>query len=63
MNPFRLLPLALFIGALSASVQAQSLGELYESARGFDAAYQSARAQYDATLAKADQARALVLPI
>ena len=62
MNPFRLLPLALFIGALSASVQAQSLGELYESARGFDAAYQSARAQYDATLAKADQARALVLP-
>ena len=63
MNPFRLLPLALALsGALATNAQAQSLSELYQSARGYDAAYQSARSQYDANLAKADQAKALILP-
>ncbi len=47
---------------MSAGVQAQSLGALYEAARGFDATYQSARSQYDANLAKAEQARAGLLP-
>jgi outer membrane protein len=42
--------------------QAQSLVDLYESARGFDASYQSAKSQFNATLAKAEQARAAILP-
>ncbi len=63
MNPLRPLPLALALAAfLAAPVRAQSLVELYESARAYDAAYQSARAQYEATLAKAEQARAAILP-
>ena len=60
-STFRLLPLLLALGA-GASAQAQSLADLYAAARGYDAAYQAAKAQYDATLFKADQARALVLP-
>jgi len=48
--------------ALAPSALAQSLVELYESARAFDATYQSARLQYDANLARADQARAGILP-
>ncbi len=63
MTVFRLLPLSLALStALCASVQAQSLVEMYESARAFDAAYQSAKSQFDANLAKADQARAGTLP-
>ena len=45
-----------------APVHAQSLVEIYESARAFDAAYRSARLQYDANLARADQAKAGILP-
>lgn len=41
---------------------AQSLIELYDAARAQDAAYQSAKAQYEANLARADQARAGLLP-
>jgi outer membrane protein len=63
MKTFRLLPLFVAISAgLSLPVQAQSLVDLYESARGFDAAYQSAKSQYDATLAKAEQGKAAILP-
>ena len=58
---FRLLPILLALG-LGASAQAQSLVDLYTAARAYDANYQSAKAQYDATLYKADQARSLVLP-
>ena len=46
----------------SAQVQAQSLVVLYESARTFDASYQSAKLQYDANLARAEQAKAGILP-
>ncbi len=46
----------------AAGAQAQSLIELYEAARGFDATYLSARSQYDASLAQAAQARAGLLP-
>lgn len=63
MKSFHLLPLFVAIGAaLTAPVQAQSLVELYESARTHDAAYQSAKSQFDATLARAAQARAAILP-
>ena len=64
MKSLRLLPLVMAVGAaLSVPVQAQSLVSLYESARGFDASYQSAKSLYDATLAKADQAKAAILPV
>ena len=63
MKNFRLLPLFVAIGAaLSLPVKAQSLVDLYESARGFDATYQSAKSSFDATLARGAQAKAAVLP-
>jgi outer membrane protein len=63
MNTLRLLPLALALAtALAAPVQAQSLMDMYESARAFDATYQSAKSTYDATLARADQSKASILP-
>ena len=59
-------PLSLAIAsalmALVAPARAQSLVSLYESARAFDASYQSAKLQYDASVAKADQTRAGILP-
>ena len=58
----RLAGAALLAAASTLTAQAQSLAELYDSARGHDAGYQSARAQYEANLAKAAQARAGVLP-
>jgi outer membrane protein len=63
MKKFRLLPLFLALNAaLALPVRAQSLVDLYESARVFDASYLAAKSQYTATLARADQARAAVLP-
>ena len=47
---------------LATGAQAQSLVEVYQSARGFDATYLSARSQFDASVARADQARAGLLP-
>ena len=64
MKMFRLLPLFVALSAtLALPAQAQSLVKLYESARSFDASYQSAKSQYDATLARADQAKAAILPV
>ena len=56
------LPLACALTALAPQAQAQSLGQLYESARAYDATYQSAMLQYDANLARAEQNRAGILP-
>ena len=47
---------------LTTGAQAQSLVDVYESARGFDATYLSARSQFDASVARADQAKAGLLP-
>ena len=47
---------------LATGAQAQSLVEVYEAARGFDATYLSARSQFDASVARADQAKAGLLP-
>lgn len=60
----RLLPLAAALAGVLAAAPAgaQSLLELYESARAYDTAYQSAKAQYDANLARAEQARGGLLP-
>ncbi len=52
---------ALLAGA-SLGAQAQSLVNLYESARAFDATYLAARLQYEANLARAEQNKAGVLP-
>ncbi len=54
------LGIALLLGTWSA--QAQSLVDLYNAARNYDATYQSAKAQYDATIAKGDQALAGIYP-
>jgi len=53
---------ALALAALAPLARAQSLAALYEAARGFDASYQSARLQYEASLARAEQAKAGILP-
>ena len=62
----RLLPLhaaiATLVAAFASTAHGQSLIDLYNSAREFDASYQSARAQYDANLARAAQSRAGILP-
>ena len=47
---------------LTSSAQAQSLLALYDAARGYDAAYQSARAQAESLVFKAEQSRALKRP-
>ena len=59
----KMLPLILSLGTvLAVPAQAQSLTQVLESARGYDAAWQSARAQLDASTSRADQARAGLLP-
>ncbi|MBY0409510.1 MAG: TolC family protein, partial [Burkholderiaceae bacterium] len=66
MTQFRPLFLSLLTLALGAAlatpVHAQNLLELVKSARGYDTAVQSARAQLDAVSRRADQARAGLLP-
>ena len=63
MNPFRTLQLAIAVGVVfSTPLKAQSLLDLYDAARSFDATYQSVRSQVEATAAKADQSRAGLLP-
>jgi outer membrane protein len=61
---FKALPLVAFVAmALAAtSAQAQSLQELYDAARGYDAGFISAKAQFEANLAKANQALGGILP-
>jgi outer membrane protein len=53
---FRTLPLAAAVAmAFAGSAQAQSLMEMYNAARGYDASFISAKAQFEANLAKANQ--------
>lgn len=59
----RRLPLAALLSlAFAGASQAQSLQDIYEMAKGYDAAYLGARSQYQANLAKADQGKAQLLP-
>ncbi|MDB5859475.1 MAG: outer membrane protein-like protein [Ramlibacter sp.] len=63
MKLMRLLPLSAAMAlALGGQARAEGLLELYEAARANDSTWQSARNQYDANLARADQARAGILP-
>jgi outer membrane protein len=56
------IPLGIALWGATWGVQAQSLVDLYTAARGYDATYQSAKAQYDATIAKGDQSLAGIYP-
>ena len=60
---FRLLPFVVSLTlAYGTSAQAQSLQDLYDAARGHDATFISAKAQFEANLAKANQALGGILP-
>ncbi|TNF62036.1 MAG: channel protein TolC [Burkholderiales bacterium] len=61
----RLTPVALGLAiswSWHTAAQAQSLLELYEAARSYDSTLAAARLQHEANLARADQARAGLLP-
>lgn len=60
-QPLRVLVLAA-LAALSSTAGAQSLKELYDAARSYDATYLSARAQAESTRHKVEQADALNRP-
>jgi outer membrane protein len=63
MNKKRLLPLAAAtMLAFYGTARAEGLLELYEAAKAYDASWQSARNQYDANIARANQSRAGILP-
>ncbi len=60
---FKVLPVVAFMAmALAPAAQAQSLQAMYDAARGHDASFISAKAQFEANLAKANQALGGVLP-
>lgn len=60
---FLLLPVtAALATAFAAPARAENLVQLYESARAYDATWQSAKAQYDANLYRAEQSKAGILP-
>ena len=62
---WRLAPLALATAlglGFAPGARAQSLQELYEGARGYDASYLSARALLDSSKYRVDQVNALRLP-
>lgn len=57
------LPLTLaLVAVFTGAAQAQSLVQLYEAAKGHDANFKAAQALYQANLAKAEQAKALLRP-
>jgi outer membrane protein len=63
MKLLRLIPIAAAVGlAFAQAARAESLLELYEAARAYDATWQSAKSQYDANRYRAEQARANILP-
>jgi outer membrane protein len=60
---FRTLPLTAALAlAFASPVQAQSLVEMYDAARSYDAGFISAKAQFEANLAKANQTLGGILP-
>ena len=60
---FRTLPVtAAVMLAFASNAQAQSLVEMYEAARGYDAGFISAKAQFEANLARANQSLGGILP-
>jgi len=60
---FRTLPLTTAVVlAFASNAHAQSLVEMFDAARGYDAGFISAKAQFEANLAKANQALGGILP-
>jgi outer membrane protein len=60
---FRTLPLTAVVALVFATgAQAQSLVDMFDSARGYDAGFISAKAQFEANLAKANQTLGGILP-
>jgi outer membrane protein len=60
---FRTHPLtAAVVLAFATNAQAQSLVEMYDAARGYDAGFISAKAQFEANLARANQSLGGILP-
>jgi len=60
---FRPLPLiATVMLTFASNAQAQSLVEMFEAARGYDASFISAKSQFEANLARANQALGGILP-
>ena len=57
-----LLAASVTLGLAAHSASAQSLGNLYEAARTYDATFLSAKALFDSNVALADQAKASLLP-
>lgn len=58
-----LLPSAVTLAvACMSTAQAQSLADLYQAASGYDAAFRAAKSQYEANLARAEQAKSGLLP-
>ena len=63
MNLLRLLPLTVALGVgFVAPARAQDLLKLWDLARTYDATWQAAKAQYDANMFRAEQARGGLLP-
>jgi outer membrane protein len=63
MKTKRLLPLVAAIAlAVAGGARAEGLLQLYEAAKAYDATWQSARSQYEATVYRSEQARAGLLP-
>jgi outer membrane protein len=63
MKPFRTLPLIAAISMMFTGVaRGQSLAELYEVAKGYDASYKSVQIQAQATRLKVEQAQAKLGP-
>jgi outer membrane protein len=62
LTPVLAAMLPLLAAVITPAVQAQSLVDLYTAARGYDATFQSAKLAADATLARAEQAKAGILP-
>ncbi len=62
MSRFRLSLVCALVGAATLPAHAQSLQELYEAARGYDAAYMAAKSQAQANVFLSQEARAGLLP-
>ncbi len=63
LHRFTLIPvLAALAAVIAPSAQAQNLVDLYTAARGYDATFQSAKSNADATAFRAEQAKAGILP-
>ncbi len=60
---FRILPVtAAVVLVFAPTAHAQSLVEMYDAARGYDAGFIAAKAQFEANLAKANQTLGGILP-